>query len=333
MSEKLATLAVIAAGGLLASLLKEDRCDSGALQSYFNKLHDDIKLGNVDENALLREKRDLLIQELREKTAGKLPPWSSFNQGSYAMGTGINPPDRDFDIDVGIVFECTRTGVRDPVGLKREICTALAKGNRTVLIRRPCVTVQYLREGAVDYHVDLAIYVRRADSQTLDLAMGKLHSAASYRHWSEQDPQGLIDKIKTRFSGSNAEQFRRCIRYIKRWRNAQFKNGGAPLSIALTCATYAWFEPYGNDFLETGANDAKALAKLTEAVLENITTKPEILLPAAPRVNLLEKMTARQISFFIEKLAELRKALDTAMSLPVSKLNEAHEILNAQFLS
>ena len=38
-------------------------------------------------------------------------------------------------------------------------------------------------------------------------------------------------------------QYRRCIRYIKRWRDVQFRNGGAPLSIALTIAAKHWFNP------------------------------------------------------------------------------------------
>lgn len=321
----------VAAGGAIASLLEEDRCGTKVLQTYFNKLHDEIKLGNLDENVRLREKRDLLIQELRDSQLETLPPWRTFNQGSYAMGTGINPPDGDFDIDVGIVFDCTSKDVLDPVELKRRVCSALTKGNRTVLIRRPCVTVQYLREGDVGYHVDLALYVQRAGSRTLDLAIGKQHSTSGHRFWSEQDPLGLIDKIKNRCSGADAEQFRRCIRYLKRWRNAQFKNGGAPLSIALTCATFAWFKPSGNELIISPSNDAKALVNLTEAILGNISEKPEILLPVTPGANLLEKMTSRQIAIFIEKLKELRTALEDAMSLPISKLQEAHVILDAQF--
>lgn len=331
MNSKIFGLAVVAVGGALFSLLREKQCGAKALQPYFNALHDDIKLGHFEENAVLRDKRDLLIRELKESLPDTLPSWYTFNQGSYAMGTGINPNDGDFDIDVGIVFECMRSDIPDPVELKREICLALSKGNRTVQVRRPCVTIRYMRDGVIDYHVDLAIYVKRENSRTLDLAFGKLHSASHHRHWSEQDPFGLVDKVRHRFSQAEAEQFRRCIRYLKAWRNKQFKNGGAPLSIALTCAAYAWFKPHSSEFLGNKPADAEALKHLVNSILENITRKAHIQLPVTPETNLLEKMTPRQFQTFINKLVELRNTLEVAMALPATKLEEACRLLESQF--
>ena len=84
------------------------------LQSEFHTFHSNIKLGAYDENKTLRDKRDLLINELTEalkdeKIPGTDKPltFKKFDQGSYAMNTGIKPKEDDYDIDVGIIFDIT----------------------------------------------------------------------------------------------------------------------------------------------------------------------------------------------------------------------------------
>ena len=61
-----------------------------ALQTYFEKFHDAIKMD--DENGILRDKRDILLtklqdrlQEICDKT---LPAFVEFNKGGYEMGFG-----------------------------------------------------------------------------------------------------------------------------------------------------------------------------------------------------------------------------------------------------
>ena len=111
------------------------------LQKHFLEFHDTIKLGSYDEDKTLREKRDTLIKNLRENIHEDAPSFESFNQGSYAMSTGTNPKDGNYDIDVGIIFDCTCDNYDDPVELKKIVRDALLHGNRTLHIRRPCVTV------------------------------------------------------------------------------------------------------------------------------------------------------------------------------------------------
>lgn len=327
----LKALAGLAAlGGLIYSAFSDERCGEKALQTYFNRLHDEIKPRNFDENAVLREKRDLLVQELSNVLPSS-PAWRIFSQGSYATATGIIPRDEGFDIDIGIVFSgITRTEF-DPTELKEIVSEALRRPNRTVTIRRPCVTVHYMRGGEEDYHVDLAVYVEDPMSKKLFLAKGKRHSSDALRFWSEQDPEGLLEKIKRRFSGEDAAQFRRCIRYMKAWKNARFRNGGAPISIALTCAAYHWFSPNNNGLFPSVPNDAKALRALVESMRERLMRKPEIVLPVAPHSNLLEGMTKKQIDSFIVKLGDLHDTLDEAIKMPIDEIEVAYSVLDAQF--
>ena len=213
-----------------------------AAQKQFDEFHAAIKLDNDDEKAKLREKRETLLTTLRKNLPADLPTFENFNQGSYSMHTGVVPLDGNYDIDVGLIFDCRRDKYPDPVVLKKKVRDALDSHGRTVTIRRPCVTVNYMRGDEVDYHVDLAVYVKR-DDNLLDLAKGKENSDSSRRVWEISDPKKLTELICTAFKDAgDLGQFRRCIRYFKRWRDAQFYSG-APLSIALTVAALKWFVP------------------------------------------------------------------------------------------
>jgi hypothetical protein len=65
------------------------------LQKEFIVFHDEIKLGTYDENQTLRDKRYMLVKELKQGLKDKKIPdtetaltFSKFDQGSYAMHTG-----------------------------------------------------------------------------------------------------------------------------------------------------------------------------------------------------------------------------------------------------
>lgn len=289
-----------------------------AIQSQFEQFHTNIKHDDDDERTKLRDKRETLIKDLKDNLPDDVPAFKEFNQGSYAMHTGTVPPDGNYDIDVGLVFQCKRDKYSDPVEVKKKVRDALTRTNRTIDIRRPCVTVTYLRDGKPDYHVDLAIYVQR-DDDCLDLAMGKENSAVEKRFWQASDPKGLTNKINTRFSGDQLAQFRRCIRYLKRWRDHKFSNGGAPISIALTVAAYHWFSPYQD--LAGKFVDLAALKALVKSMLDNFSAswnegdlvfRLKVNLPVTPNADLMAKMTNAQMETFKDRLTELRDALVAA---------------------
>jgi hypothetical protein len=324
--------------GILAWLFSEDE-DSvmPAVQKQFEDFHSAIKLDGDDENAKLRQKRDILVKALISKLDDEVPPFDVFNQGSYSMFTGVVPVDGNYDIDVGLVFDCKQDKYPDPVVLKKIVRDALDSNFRTVAIRRPCVTVDYLVDGVPEYHVDLAIYVKR-DDDMLDIAKGKENSAAEFRVWEVSDPQKLTELIRTAFTDANElAQYRRCIRYLKRWRHVQFRNGGAPLSIALTVAARDWFQP---NFSTAGKPlDLLAMLDWTEAMLDSfesvyttedgIHSRLKVLLPVEPYGDLMAGMTKVQMDNFMERLQSLREALIAAESEDLPE--DACKILNKQF--
>lgn len=308
-----------------------------AVQKQFDDFHNAIKLDDNDENSTLREKRETLLKALAAKLPDDVPAFDNFNQGSYSMFTGVVPVDGNYDIDVGVVFDCKRDKFADPVTLKKKVRDALDSNFRTVVIRRPCVTVNYLVDGVPDYHVDLAVYVKR-DDDMLDLAKGKENSASDFRVWEVSDPKRLTDLIRTAFTNpEELTQYRRCIRYLKRWRDVQFRNGGAPLSIALTVAAREWFRP---NFSTAGKPlDLLAMLDWTEAILcrfESVFTNEDgmysrlkVQLPVTPFGDLMEGMTKGQMENFHERLKALRDALEAAESEDLPE--DACKILAKQF--
>lgn len=306
-----------------------------AVQKQFDEFHSCIKLDEDDEKRKLCDKRETLLKELRTRLPADVPSFENFNQGSYAMHTGAVPLDGNYDIDVGLIFDCKRDKYTDPVELKKKVRDALTNANRTVAIRRPCVTVTYKRDDKPEYHVDLVVYVKRDDDK-LDLAKGKEHSETSNRVWEVSDPKKLTGLISDRFKDDDVAQYRRCIRYLKRWRNVQF-NAGAPLSIALTVAAYHWFQP--NKDLMTGKYiDLFALQELVKAMLwrfesvtnaQGTTDRLKVILPVTPDTDLTDWMTNSQMDNFKAKLESLRDALKQAYDEPLPE--DACKILAKQF--
>jgi len=306
-----------------------------AVQKQFDDFHDRIKLDEDDEKANLREKRDVLLRALNSELPDDLPAFTPFHQGSYAMGTGVVPVDGNYDIDVGLVFDCDRSAYPDPVALKVKVRDALDTHGRTVKIRRPCVAVNYMRGEEVDFHVDLAIYAKRSDG-TLDLAKGKEFSSEEQRVWEQSDPRRLTEVISGRFTdAADAAQYRRCIRYLKRWRDVKFYSGG-PLSIALTVAAYRWFSP--NKTTNGTYLDLLALLDWSKSMLarfdfawtdEGLHERLQVELPVTPNVDLMGWMSKSQMSTFQVVLKSLVEALEEAYDETLPEA--AGKILNKQF--
>lgn len=308
-----------------------------AVQKQFEEFHKAICFDENDEKATLREKRNTIIKALRDNLGDDVPTFTQFNQGSYSMHTGVVPLDGNFDIDVGMIFDCDQHRYPDPVALKKKVRDAVDTNFRTVVIRRPCVTVNYINDGKTAYHVDLAVYSQDANG-TLYLAKGKENSAEEHRIWERSDPKELTKLVCGAFEDSEKlAQFRRCIRYLKRWRQWQFSGPGAPISIALTVAALKWFQPsFGTSSKPV---DLLAMLSWVQAMLDNFTNeyredggwhmRLNVSLPVAPYNDLMAKRTAVQMKDFRERLESLRDALQKAYDDELPE--DACKVLKKQF--
>lgn len=319
------------------------------IQKYFDEFHDKIKLKRFEENETLREKRDCVLNRLKDNWKKvfedkdiKPPQYEIFNQGSYNLGTGNKPLNGDYDIDVGIIIKISKDDYPDPVEVKKWIHDALYGHTNSVEIRRPCVTVFYHQDGEPIYHVDLAVYCESGEK--IYLAKGKLNSSEENKIWEEADPHGLSELIKEHYNDRDDDkQFRRVIRYLKRWKDVQFSQDGnaAPIGMGITIAAYNWFEPkktvdrFANT---TKYNDLEALNQFVQKTIDKfsrvyhngeLAERLKVTLPVVPYGDLFDKMSNGQMTKFKEKLETLQQVIEDAIGEAAPE--EACQLLQKQF--
>lgn len=241
------------------------------IQTHFNKFHDRIKLGREDDAYRKARERDDSIKRAMKtefRDAG-YPIVDDFMQGSLKTHTGIVPLSGDHDIDRALVID-DDTAPENPVTPKKKALDVLEnRGFKNAKIKKPCVTADYASDNV---HIDFIIYKRSGDQHYL--AVGKANSDESNREWSATDPHGLTDWINddSQYDRADAKdvlaQFRRLVRYLKRWRDEQFSETVAAkvFSIGLTVMVKHEFVP---SFSTEGARqDLQSLRKTVAAILD-----------------------------------------------------------------
>ncbi len=307
------------------------------VQKQFEEFDDRIRLGRFEENQTLRDKRDIIrrkldvnLPEVFKRHNEKVPEWRWFDQGSYDLGTGIKPPvDHDYDIDQGLYFALSTSAYPDAVVLKQRVHEALDGHTDEVRIRRPCVTVQYAAEEDPLYHVDIAVLCDASANTDAKhrLAIGRVGSPKTEREWRVSDVDGMRQKFWSRFSsGPDRDQFRRVVRYLKRWKDHNFdaSGKGAPTGISLTVASYDELQvTFTDPFTKDSPIDLEAMRGVVsrmlarfepvwDAALERSVRRIRIPLPVEPGNDLLSRMTGHQMEELEKKLGSLRDALDEA---------------------
>ena len=241
------------------------------IQTNFDKFHDKIKLGREDDAyKKARGRYDTIKAEVKTvfSEAG-YPVVADFIQGSLKTHTGIVPISGDYDIDRALVID-EEKAPENPVTPKKKALDVLEdRGFKNSKIKKPCVTADYASDNV---HIDFIIYKRSGEQHYL--AVGKKNSDEDNREWSVADPLGLIDWIDDASDYDEDEakdvlaQFRRLVRYLKRWRDVQFSETVAAkvFSIGLTVMAKRQFVPA---FSTEGAReDLVALRATIEAILD-----------------------------------------------------------------
>ncbi|TKK66368.1 nucleotidyltransferase [Ilyomonas limi] len=313
------------------------------VQDQFIKFHKNIRL-DMDDHRDVIAKRDMLIEEVRaylkkmcDEKKIKLIRFESFNQGSYSMSTGIKPikDEHDYDIDCGLLFEIDKDKYTS-VQVKQWVFDALDSNQfRTVEWKKACIRVQYKQEGLPRFHVDFACYSNANNDGKVYLAKGKPKSLLEDKIWEVSDPKKLRDLINNRFSDDEeCSQFKREIRYMKRWKDKQFSSkDGKPTGIAFTALAYNGFVPSIKDQFSWAVdiNDLKATKDFVNYVLNQFgwDGRIRVSLPVPPGNDLFIKMTDQQCKTFKEKLESLKDSLIAAEK--EADPHEACEILRKQF--
>ncbi len=175
------------------------------------------------ERREMRTRRDTNRRRLRAglRRDGEPTPTKCRSQGSYAMRTMVQQPDKDYDIDDGVYFDIEklrgpRGGDKSPGNAKEMMRKAL----HSYTFTRPpeklknCVRVYY-NEG---YHVDIPVY-RQVTKRDIWGQVETWYELAS-TEWKRSDPLAVTDwflkENKKRSPNMVAGgQLRRIVRFMK----------------------------------------------------------------------------------------------------------------------
>ena len=314
------------------------------IQKSFTDFHNSIRL-DVDDNGLLKNYKDQVVEGLKEHLPESVK-FETFLQGSYSVYTGIKSCDEniDFDIDVAVAFEIDRTDYEDPRKPKLWVKEALRKifPDAEVKLKVPCVTATFSEKDAEkSVHVDVAVYAKEAGNYFL--AKAKEFSTSENRCWEEADPKGLKEEINSHIADSDdRSQFRRCIRYLKRWKDNKFSQEYKPTGIGLTINVMDKFLAKKSTDILTGKveyNDLDCLKQIVYSMKNSFEYeyndtdewhyRLHAVLPVKPNSDTYSKMTGNQMSNFKDKLSKLYD--DLIFATETEDEHDATKRLNYQF--
>ncbi|WP_225745010.1 nucleotidyltransferase [Marinilactibacillus sp. Marseille-P9653] len=308
------------------------------LQMSFNKFHENIRL-ELDDKDTLREKRSEVEEVIQDNIQLNFK-YSFFDQGSYSTHTGIKPlTNEDYDIDRGMIIQATEDEL-SPGTAKKAVFDALIMqyGEENVRVKVPCITVEFPKDNV---HVDIAIY--REENDSLYLCKGKLKSQPENKCWEIADPKSLKEKInKAQNTEEDRKQFRRIIRYLKRWKDLKFKGqDNRPTGIGISVFAIDKFTPeylFDSITYENKYDDALCLKKFVNKMIngfswesgeEDVYERLKVFLPTEPYSDVYQKVSENQMRDFKKKLTSLHEALEEALNM--SDLHESTTLLQKYF--
>lgn len=200
--------------------------------------HDEkVTLPQADRTTM-RDRRNANRDRLKKglKDQGKPAPREFKSQGSYAMKTMTQHPERDYDIDDGVYFDKEvlvgeRGAEMSALQARQMVRDALDDGKFKTPpeVRNNCVRVYY----EAGYHVDVPVY-RRVTTKD---AFGNetCHHELASTDWKRSDARDVTDwfeKENERQSPDkdNGRQLRRIVRDIKKYARSRASWGSQILS-------------------------------------------------------------------------------------------------------
>ena len=297
------------------------------IQFHFDRFHGKIKLGREDDAYKKARKRDDSI---------KADVKTEFREAGYPIGCGLHPRfAEDAYRDCSDLRRLRhRSGASDRRGQgarkirsrrrRRALDVLEDRGFKNAKIKKPCVTANYASDNV---HIDFIIYKRSGDQYYL--AVGKKNSDEDNREWSIADPLGLIEWIgdASDYDDDDAKdvmaQFRRLVRYLKRWRDVQFSESvaGKVFSIGLTVMVKQELVPTFST--EGTRDDLAALRATVKAILgagyfdeeEKGKYRVRVDLPVEPHRDIFDGSSLDTGTQLYNKLKRLKEAVGEGRGL------------------
>lgn len=284
-------------------------------EKQFKEYLDNIRLTDA-ALAPLRTSRNANRERIKDywKDVLKRPVPSFDEQGSYEMGTGVEPLNGDHDLDDGVYLNCIGDDpAKWPATSTVQDWIAAAVSGYTKSDpqkRKRCVRVPY----AADYHIDLPVYGTDAAGKYRLYEKGKQpaefveSNAAEFAKWFKEKKDAT-------------PKIRDVVRFLKAWRDYQggglrrLKGVGITILVANNIQSFERFD-------ETVAKTARACAN-------HLMLYRSIVDPVAPWENITASWSSDDMDAVIADLNALADRGDAAIK--EEKVRDAALIWNKEF--
>ena len=285
------------------------------LSSEFKKFHDRISLDSSKKDYLKNARnalREKIRKHFRDQLKLNVPKFRG--QGSYAMGTTVNPLDGEFDIDDGVYLQHLDpqddTEWPTPETVHRWLFQATdGHTSEKPVDKLTCVRVRY----AGQHHVDFPAYG--------ELNADYLLAVKGNKGWHRSDPLAITDWFRNQVE-FKCEQLRRVVRYFKAWADFQSgRKGKMPNSLILTILAAEYFV--------LNERDDISMAETAYAVSDAVNPIFIVNNPVDIREELTARLTAQQKTRFKEAVVDL--AYDAAEAVRTGDATETSGLWRKQF--
>jgi len=269
--------------------------------------HDDQVTLPQAERTNMRERRDANRNRLNNglKDNKKPAPREFASQGSYAMKTMVQHPEKDYDIDDGVYFDKDvlvgeRGAEMSALQARQMLRDALDDGSFKTPpeVRTNCVRVYY----EAGFCVDVPVYRRIATIDVWGNEITQHHELAS-SDWKRSDARDVTDwfeKENARQSpdSDNGRQMRRVIRQIKKysrsresWSN-QILSGFGITKLVTEC------------FRGNAAREDRALYDTMKAIRDRLNLSLVVAHPVTPKETITKGTDDARSRFLRDRLTE-----------------------------
>ncbi|MCF8080482.1 MAG: hypothetical protein K9K88_14480 [Desulfobacterales bacterium] len=271
------------------------------LNKEFRVFHEAVALYST-KKAELRRSRDAIRDRIRSycKNVLQIPVPKFRGQGSYSMGTTVNPQDHEFDIDDGVYLldlnSSDTSNWPTPETVHRWIVSATEGHTKEKPVdKKICVRVRY----AGQYHVDLPIYGEKTGEYLL--------AEKGEKGWHRSDPLALSTWF---LAGVKlyGEQLRRIVRLLKAWADFQSgRRGKMPSGLILTVLAV-------QNFRHDDADDV-CFSETVHAIGRAISPIFRVTNPVDETEELTARLSEIQKARFQEAVSELSSIAEQAIDM------------------
>lgn len=285
------------------------------MNKEFDIFHGKIALtGNKKEQ--LKSARKALRDRIRKYFQNELQlPTPKFRgQGSYSMGTTVNPISGEFDIDDGVyLLHLNNQDDREwpSVNTVHNWLVNATDGhtNEKPIDKNTCVRVRYTGK----YHVDLPIYGELRSEYLL---------ADKKKGWNVSDPLAITDWFQGEVNEKD-QQLRRLVRFLKTWADFQStRRGKMPSGLILTVL--------GADHFRNDVRDDKVLAETVREIANTTQDTFVVFNPVNWTEELTERLNSKQKEHFQDAISEFADEAEKAVDSDTNP-EEASKIWRQQF--